>query len=99
MTTRRSDFVVSMAVVRAVCLVVLTCAAASPVLAGNDSVPETRWRIADGGKRIVWDVARDARLPHGDRFEMSGLRASLIFSYDVAGDRSLALGRKVVWPA
>lgn len=68
---------------------------------GGDCPAEaaTRWRIADGGKRIVWDVARDARLPHGDRFEMSGLRASLIFSYDVAGDRSLALGRKVVWPA
>lgn len=59
----------------------------------------TRWSIADGGKTIVWEVAHDARLPHGDRFEMSGLRVSLIFSYDVAGDRSLALGRKVVWPA
>ena len=56
----------------------------------------TRWRIADGGKRIVWDVARDARLPHGDRFEMSGLRASLIFSYDVAGDRLFVTGKN--WP-
>ncbi len=81
------------------------CTAVGAIVAiggqGADSTTEaaTRWRIADGGKRIVWDVARDARLPHGDRFEMSGLRASLIFSYDVAGDRSLALGRKVVWPA
>ena len=81
------------------------CTAVGAIVAiggqGADSTTEaaTRWRIADGGKRIVWDVAHDARLPHGDRFEMSGLRASLIFSYDVAGDKSLALGRKVVWPA
>ena len=65
------------------------CTAVGTVLAigvqGDNRHAEaaTRWRIADGGKRIVWDVAHDARLPHGDRFEMSGLRASLIFSYGV----------------
>ncbi|MBP5320836.1 MAG: hypothetical protein J6334_07585 [Kiritimatiellae bacterium] len=70
-------------------------AAAGAVHAETDA---TRWRIADNGKRIVWDVARDTRLPHGDKFEMSGLRASLIFSYNVAADGSLSLGRQVVWP-
>lgn len=76
-------------------------AAIAIMIAGSsvaDATP-TRWRIENGGSRIVWDVASDARLPHGDRFEMSGLRTSLIFSYDVADDRSLSLGRKVVWPA
>ena len=59
----------------------------------------SRWILADNGRRIVWDVAHDARLPHADSFEMSGLRASLIFSYSVAADRSLSLGRRMVWPA
>lgn len=47
----------------------------------------TRWRIAAPRERIEWDVANDARLPHGDKIEMSGRRASLILSYDVAADR------------
>ncbi len=74
-------------------------AAAAGGQGGARPAAATRWSIADGGKRIVWDVARDARLPHADRMEMSGLRVSLIFSYRVARDRSLALVREVVWPS
>lgn len=58
-----------------------------------------RWSLADGGTRIVWNVRDEKRLPHADSFEMSGLRVSLILSYSVAADRSLALGHRVVWPA
>ena len=53
-----------------------------------------RWSLADGGTRIVWNVRDEKRLPHADSFEMSGLRVSLILSYSVAADRSLALGRR-----
>ena len=59
----------------------------------------SRWSIEEPRGRIVWDVSRDARLPHGDRMEMSGLRASLILSYDVGSDRALSLRRQVYWPA
>ena len=58
----------------------------------------SRWRIADGNRRIEWNVAEDRRLPHGDSIEMSGRYASLIFSYNVSENGELSLKRQLVWP-
>ena len=68
----------------------------SAIAYSSEAAP--RWSIAAPRERIEWDVAADARLPHGDRLEMSGLGASLILSYDVSADRSLSLCRDVYWP-
>ncbi|MBR2488805.1 MAG: hypothetical protein IKB52_06830, partial [Kiritimatiellae bacterium] len=87
------------AVLAAVAAIAALSAPAAVVLPEALSGASSRWSLADNGRRIVWDVAHDARLPHADSFEMSGLRASLIFSYSVAADRSLSLGRRVVWPS
>ena len=64
-------------------------------LAANEP---SRWRIADGNRRIEWNVAEDRRLPHGDSIEMSGRYASLIFSYNVSKTGDLSLKRQLVWP-
>ena len=56
-----------------------------------------RWSIAAPRERIEWDVAADTRLPHGDRLEMSGLRASLILSCDVAADRCIFVSEAQGW--
>ncbi len=58
-----------------------------------------RWRIAKPRERIEWDVANDSRLAHRDTLEMSGLKASLILSYNVESNRALSLSRGVFWPA
>ena len=87
------------AVLAAVAAIAALSAPAAVALPEALSGASSRWSLADNGRRIVWDVAHDARLPHADSFEMSGLRASLIFSYSVAADRSLSLGRRVVWPS
>ena len=86
-------------VLAAVVATAAVCATAAVALPEALSGASSRWSFADGGRKIVWDVANDARLPHADSLEMSGLRASLVFSYSVAADRSLSLGRRVVWPA
>ena len=58
----------------------------------------SRWRIVDGNRRIEWNVAADARLPHGDSLEMSGRYASLILTYNLSNEGDLSLKRKLVWP-
>ena len=98
MATPRRNFIGAMATAGVGCLAAVACMAASSAVAGNGQTSEMRWRIADGGKRIVWDVAHDARLPHGDSLEMSGRYASLIFSYNVSETGELSLKRQLVWP-
>jgi len=68
----------------------------APTLAAADG-PMGRWRLdADSG--IVWDVARDTRLPHSDHIEMSGRLVSVILRYEVDAERRLRLERTVVYP-
>lgn len=47
---------------------------------------------------ILWDVTKTPRLPHSDKMELSGKRASLILSYGADADGKLSLSRHVVWP-
>ncbi len=65
----------------------------------NSDNTTLRWRIAKSRKCIEWDVANDSRLAHRDTLEMSGLKASLILSYEVKANRTLSLARDVFWPA
>lgn len=53
---------------------------------------------ADGKTGIVWQVARDERLPHEDHLEMSGRKVSLIVRYGTSAERNLVLSREVIWP-
>lgn len=46
----------------------------------------------------VWEVATDARLPHGDFIEQGGLRCGQVVEYHVDDQRHLSLKRGVVWP-
>ena len=55
-----------------------------------------RWRIVDDV--LIWNVAKDKRLPHADHIEMSGRKVSLIVRYEVDADRNLSLTREVIWP-
>ena len=45
-----------------------------------------RWKLDGNG--IVWDVRKDANLPHEDHLEMSGRKVSLIVRYGVGEDLS-----------
>jgi hypothetical protein len=62
-----------------------------------NGVDSTRWRLADNGG-IVWEVARDGRLPHQDHLEMSGRKVSVIVQYGADAERNLVLSREVYWP-
>ena len=55
-----------------------------------------RWRLDGNG--IVWDVRKDANLPHEDHLEMSGRKVSLIVRYGVGEGGRLFLKRHLVWP-
>ncbi len=56
-----------------------------------------RWQLEDDCA-IVWNVARDARLPHDDHLEMSGRLVATIVRYGVGADGTLSLRQCVVWP-
>jgi hypothetical protein len=68
----------------------------SAAVAVAHGTPPARWRVET--HRLVWQVDRDARLPHGDRLEMSGQRVSVIVSYDIGAQRELRVSRLVIWP-
>lgn len=57
----------------------------------------TRFSLQEDGS-ILWDVNTTPRLPHGDRMELSGRKASLILSYGADAEGILSLSRQVVWP-
>lgn len=57
-----------------------------------------RWTIDGSGKRIVWNVREDKRLPHKDMLEMSGLQSSIVLSYEINEAREPKLLRFVLWP-
>jgi len=56
-----------------------------------------RWALAEPGA-IAWDVAKDARLPHGDDVEMSGRRVSVIVRYAIDASRRVSIVREVYVP-
>ncbi len=56
-----------------------------------------RW-VLKNGSGIRWDVASDARLPHRDFLEMSGLRVSLIVDYGADANGETTFRRDIVWP-
>ncbi|QHT62278.1 hypothetical protein GXP70_21370 [Paenibacillus lycopersici] len=62
----------------------------------NRAAGQDRWKLTKEG--IEWEVHADARLPHEDTVEMSGLRVSAIIRYGVNESGELAIHRKVVWP-
>jgi hypothetical protein len=66
-------------------------------LAAQPPQPD-RWRLVAPERRIVWETARDARLPHSDRIEMSGRRVAAIVSYGADALGNLVLERTCVWP-
>lgn len=58
-----------------------------------------RWRVLTDGGGVVWQVSDDGSPAHSDFIEMSGLRVSVDCSFVVSADRTLALARKLFWPA
>ncbi|TXF87623.1 six-hairpin glycosidase-like protein [Neolewinella aurantiaca] len=59
---------------------------------------ETRWQINESESGIVWDVANDTRLPHGDNIEMSGRGVSAIIHYAVDTNRMVKVKRELIFP-
>jgi hypothetical protein len=66
-------------------------------LAAQSPQPD-RWRLEAPERRIVWEAARDKRLPHTDRIEVSGRRVAAIVSYGADAQGNLTLERTCVWP-
>jgi hypothetical protein len=62
------------------------------------STSAPRWKLA-GPDSLRWEPVYDKRLPHGDHFEMSGRKLSLIVHYEVAADRTLSVRSEAIWPA
>jgi len=56
-----------------------------------------RWRLGDRAG-VEWNVATDARLPHEDHVEMSGLRASMVVTYRVDAERRIHIRDLAVFP-
>ena len=70
---------------------------APPSAKSETATTQERWTIQrDGG--ILWDIAKDTRLPHNDKIETSGLRASAIVTYGVDTKGILTIRRDVVFP-
>lgn len=57
---------------------------------------QERWKSIPGN--VVWEVARDTRLPHADHIEMSGRKVSVILHYRIDEERRLHLSREIIWP-
>ncbi len=74
----------------------LAVALAQPVVPPSAGAP-ARWSLAEPGA-IEWNVAADARLPHGDDVEMSGRRVSVVVRYAVDASRRLSIVREVYVP-
>lgn len=57
----------------------------------------SRWLL---GKELttVWQVSKDARLPHADFIEQGGLRVGQVVNYRVDAQRALSMKRSVIWP-
>lgn len=58
----------------------------------------TRWSINESGNGIVWDVASDTNLPHGDNIEMSGRGVSMVVDYQVDSNRMVKVQRRLIYP-
>ena len=62
------------------------------------SAQTDRWRIDADQRGVVWEVAADARLPHGDNVEMSGRGVSGIIHYAVDTGRRVSVRRELIYP-
>ncbi|MEO0472536.1 MAG: six-hairpin glycosidase-like protein [Bacteroidota bacterium] len=57
----------------------------------------THWQITERNS-ILWDLTKEAALPHHDNIEMSGQLVSAILSYDIDENKYLSLKRDVIFP-
>ena len=58
----------------------------------------TRWDINAEEDGVVWDVARDTKLPHADNVEMSGRGVSMVIAYSVDTNRMVKVQRRLIYP-
>jgi len=57
----------------------------------------TRWELGQNSD-IVWNVARDKKLPHSDHLEMSGRKVSVIVTYEIDPGKKLKVNKLSIWP-
>ncbi len=55
------------------------------------------WKPVDG-KKIVWDLTQEERLPHKDNIELSGRKVSAIIYYEIDSLKNLSISRDVIFP-
>lgn len=57
-----------------------------------------RWDINEKQNGVVWDVANETRLPHGDNVEMSGRGVSMVVAYKIDTNRMVTVQRRIIYP-
>ncbi len=55
------------------------------------------WKPVNG-KKIVWDLTLEERLPHKDNIELSGRKVSAIIYYKIDSLKNLSIARDVIFP-
>ena len=58
----------------------------------------SRWNLGNQ-KDIIWNIAKDNKLPHQDNLEMSGSKVSTIVTYQVDDKRGLKVNKLIIWPS
>jgi hypothetical protein len=58
----------------------------------------SRWNLGNQ-KDIIWNTAKDNKLPHQDNLEMSGSKVSTIVTYQVDNKRGLKVNKLIIWPS
>lgn len=58
----------------------------------------SRWNLGNQ-KDIIWNIAKDSKLPHQDNLEMSGSKVSTVVTYQVDDKRGLKVNKLVIWPS
>ncbi|MEM9836491.1 MAG: hypothetical protein AAF828_08310, partial [Bacteroidota bacterium] len=57
-----------------------------------------RWSITGDQRGVIWRVASDTQLPHGDQLEMSGRKVSVVLDYRIDSQRIMQLQRRLIYP-
>ena len=73
---------------------------AQPTLRKKEPVSQniSRWNLGNQ-KDIIWNTAKDNKLPHQDNLEMSGSKVSTIVTYQVDNKRGLKVNKLIIWPS
>jgi hypothetical protein len=58
----------------------------------------SRWQLG-ANNDIVWQVSKDAKLPHKDNLEMSGKMVSSIIKYSINSQKNLEVKKLAFWPS